>query len=123
MAFREHLQPMVSGVEGAIVASVMGFDGISIETVEAANASAKEGLDVGTMLIEYSAILNQIRRAAEVLESGLVTEISVNTEEMVTLVRLLNQDYFVVLALSPDSNYGKARYLMRVNAPRIASEL
>jgi len=32
MGFREHLQEICKGVEGAVACSVMGFDGIAIDT-------------------------------------------------------------------------------------------
>ena len=123
MGFREHLEGMMAGVEGAVAASVMGFDGIAIDTIESTSGEAASELDIQTMLIEYSNILNQLRQAAEVLQSGSVTELSVNTEKLVTLVRLLSDEYFAVLAMAPGANYGKARYVLRLTAPRLAAEL
>jgi len=35
----------------------------------------------------------------------------------------VSPDYFVVLALRPDGNYGKGRYALRIAAPRIRAEL
>jgi predicted regulator of Ras-like GTPase activity (Roadblock/LC7/MglB family) len=123
MGFREHLESMVQGVEGGVAASIMGFDGIAVDTVESQVDAEASDLDIQTMLIEYSNILNQLRQAAEVLQSGNVTELSVNTEKLVTLMRLLSDEYFAVLAIAPRANYGKARYLLRVNAPKLAAEL
>ncbi len=123
MGFREHLESMMQGVEGAVAASVMGFDGIAIDTLESTSGETAGDLDIQTMLIEYSNILNQLRRAAEVLQSGSVTELSVNTEKLVTIARLLSDEYFAVLAIAPGANYGKARYVLRMAAPRIAAEL
>ncbi len=123
MGFREHLESMMQGVEGAVAASVMGFDGIAVDTVESAAEGSASELDIQTMLIEYSAILNQLRQAAEVLQSGAVTELSVNTEKLITITRLLSDEYFAVLAIAPGANYGKARYMLRVSAPKLAGEL
>lgn len=123
MGFREHLEEMVHGVEGAVAASVMGFDGIAIDTVETGADSPATGVDIQTMLIEYTNILSQLRQAAEVLEAGKVVEISLSTEKLTTLARLLTEDYLAVLAVSPGANFGKARYMLRVVSPRIIAEL
>ncbi|RMG14513.1 MAG: hypothetical protein D6729_13655 [Deltaproteobacteria bacterium] len=122
MGFREHLEGMLQQVDGAVAASLMGFDGIAIDTVEAGGAPASD-VDIHTMLVEYSAILGQIRQAAEVLESGRVVELAVNTEKVNTVLRLITDEYFVVLALAPQGNFGKARYVLRVTAPKLAGEL
>jgi hypothetical protein len=42
---------------------------------------------------------------------------------MTTVIRLLNDDYFVAMTLRPGGNYGKARYLLRANAGKLLGEL
>lgn len=123
MGFREHLEEMVHGVDGAVAASVIGFDGISIDTVETGTEGESSEVDIPTMLVEYTSILSQLRQAAEVLQSGQVTEIALATEKLTTLARLLNDEYLAVLAVAPAANFGKARYVLRVVAPRLAAEL
>ena len=119
MGFKEHLEKVVTSVDGALACSVMGFDGIPIETHE---VSAGGDMDVKTMLIEFSGIINQIRQAAEMLQTGKVSEVSINTERILTIARLLTPEYFVVLALKPEGNYGKGRYVLRVAAPKLQAE-
>ena len=123
MGFREHLEEMVRGVDGAVAASVMGFDGIAIDTFETGTEGSASALDIPTMLIEYTNILSQLRQAAEVLESGNVLELSIGTEKITTLARALTDEYFAVLAVAPDASLGKARYVLRINAPKIKAEL
>lgn len=118
MGFTEHLDKVVASVEGAIACSVMGFDGIPIETRDKGSAE----MDVNSLLVEFSSILSQIRQAAEMLQTGVVSEVSINTERILTIARLLTNDHFVVLALKPDGNYGKGRYVLRVTAPRLKAE-
>jgi predicted regulator of Ras-like GTPase activity (Roadblock/LC7/MglB family) len=118
MGFREHLQDICEGVEGAVACSVMGFDGISIDTHEASVGD----LDVSSLLVEYTTLLNQVRSAAGVLQSGGVKELVVATDRLTTLARPLNDEYYLLLALTPEGNWGKARYLMRVTAPKVQAE-
>ena len=117
MGFRESLEE-VCAVEGAVAASVMGFDGIAIDTV----TPAPGDLDLETLLVEYAAILGQVKQAAELLQTGRISELSIGTERLTTLLRPINPDYFLLLAMRPEANHGKGRYLLRVTAPRLLSE-
>ncbi|HXX30689.1 MAG TPA: hypothetical protein VEJ89_08225 [Myxococcaceae bacterium] len=120
MSFLTHLQGVVSQVDGALACSVMGFDGIAVETYQ--DHAAAE-LDLPTTWVEYASVLAQLKNAAALLKTGNVAEVSVNTERLITVMRLVSPDYFVVLALRPDGNYGKGRWALRIAAPRIRAEL
>src|SRR5262245_47461918 len=117
--FREQLSRMVESVEGGVAGVLMGFDGIAVESY------CKDGveIDIQTIEMEYSFILTQIRRAAETLEVGSLNEITIKAERVTTLIRVLTHDYFFALAIAPDGNFGKGRYLMRVVAPKLQEEL
>jgi len=117
MGFRESLQEVCT-VEGAVAASVMGFDGIAIDTVTPASTP----VDLDALLVEYAGILGQVKQAAEMLQSGQVSELSIGTDRLTTLLRPINPEYFLVLALKPDGNFGKGRYLLRVTAPKLQAE-
>jgi predicted regulator of Ras-like GTPase activity (Roadblock/LC7/MglB family) len=124
MGFREHLEAVVSSVSGAVACSVMGFDGIAVDTHQPdARAEDAATLDLQTALIEYGNLLAQLKNTAQTLKTGAVTEVSVNSEKVLTIMRMVNPDYFVVLALLPDGNYGKGRYALRLAAPKLAKEL
>jgi predicted regulator of Ras-like GTPase activity (Roadblock/LC7/MglB family) len=120
VSFLAHLQGVVSQVDGALACSVMGFDGIAVETFQDQSAA---DLDLTTTWVEYAAVLAQLKNAAPLLKTGGVAEVSVNTERLITVMRLVSPDYFVVLALRPDGNYGKGRYALRIAAPKIRDEL
>ena len=42
---------------------------------------------------------------------------------MTTLIRVLNDEYFVALALPAEASVGKGRYLLRRVAPRLRENL
>lgn len=117
MGFREHLED-VCRAEGAVAASVMGFDGIPLDTV----TSAETDVDLDALLVELSGMLKDLRAAAGRLQTGEVGEVSIGTERLTAILRPLNPEFFVVLAMRPDGNYGKGRYLLRVAAPRLQGE-
>jgi predicted regulator of Ras-like GTPase activity (Roadblock/LC7/MglB family) len=119
MSFREHLQDVCTNVDGAVACSLMGMDGIEVDTLVAGAA----GLDLKSILVEYSGVFRSARDAADVHQAGGVSEVSINTDKLVTVARLVSPDYFMVVALTPEGNYGKARYLLRITAPKVRAEL
>src|SRR5689334_6434406 len=120
MSFLPHLENVVSQVQGALACAVMGFDGITVETHQPAGS---EQLELGSAWIEYSGVLNQLRLSADQLQTGALTELTLTTEKCLTLVRVVSPEYFLVLAIRPDGNYGKGRYILRITAPRVKAEL
>ncbi len=124
MGISEHLQHVVSSVDGAIACSVMGFDGIAVETYQAAaRQQDATTLELTTAWVEFANVLSQLKAAAETLKTGKVAELSVNSEKVITLMRMITPEYFFMLALSPSANYGRARYELRITAPKLATEL
>jgi predicted regulator of Ras-like GTPase activity (Roadblock/LC7/MglB family) len=119
MSFREHLEQVCRNVDGAVACSLMGVDGIEVDT----HVEAGGDLDLKSLLVEYSGVLRSAREAAEAHEAGGVAEIAIATDRLLAVVRTVTPEYFMVVALAPDGNYGKARYLLRVTAPKLRSEL
>jgi predicted regulator of Ras-like GTPase activity (Roadblock/LC7/MglB family) len=117
--FQEPLKKMVAETEGAVAGLLMGFDGITVESFTAPEG----GVDIQTVGMEFSFILTQVRKAAEILEVGGVQEISIRCASLTMLIRVINHDYFVALAIRPDGNFGKGRYLLRLVAPKLQVEL
>ncbi|MFZ5468527.1 MAG: roadblock/LC7 domain-containing protein [Myxococcota bacterium] len=120
MSFLPHLEAAVSQVEGALACTIMGFDGIAVETHQL-DESAE--LDLSSVWVEYANVLSQVKNAAELLKTGAVSELSINSEKVITLMRMVSPEYFLVLALRPEGNYGKGRYVLRLTAPKVKAEL
>jgi len=125
MSFLPHLEALVSSVDGAIAASVMGFDGIAVETHQSKSGGVETAaeLDLTGAWVEYGNLLQQLKNVAQTLKTGAVAEMSVNSDKLITLMRLVTPEYFLVVGLKPEGNYGKARYVMRITAPKLKAEL
>ncbi len=119
--FREVLQEVVDRTEGGVAGLLMGFDGIPVDTY--VREGAHVPVDVETVGMEYSVILKDIRKAAELLEAGGAKEVAIQAEKLTTVIRVLNDEYFVAMTLRPDGNYGKARFLLRTAGGKLLSEL
>ncbi len=106
--FSEILQRIVEETGGGIGAVLMGYDGIAIDQF----FSPDEELDLHMVVVEYSNVLKEIRKTAEILSLGEMEEISIRTDRFIIVIRMLNDEYFVALVIARDGNFGKGRYLM-----------
>ena len=116
--FRESLEKIIDNCDGAVAGVVMGFDGIAVDTV-----SRDGDVDMNTISMEFSFVLGQVRKAADLLEVGSLEEVSIRSGSLIFVVRVLSDDYFVGIALKPDGNFGKGRYLMRMALPALRAEI
>jgi predicted regulator of Ras-like GTPase activity (Roadblock/LC7/MglB family) len=119
MGFREHLEAVCRSCDGAVACTLMGVDGIEVDT----HVQASGEVDVRSLLVELSTLFRNAREATEAHEAGGVAELSVGTDKLMTVARLVSPEYFMAVALTPDGNFGKARYLLRVTAPKLLAEL
>jgi predicted regulator of Ras-like GTPase activity (Roadblock/LC7/MglB family) len=115
--FKETLKGVVEGVEGGRAALLMGFDGLMVDKYSV------DGFDIETLGAEFSVVLNDARKAALSLDAGETNEISFRTEQLTTVIRFLDDEYFVALSMTPGGNMGKGRFLLRLAAPRLIREL
>ena len=119
--FREHLQKIVDNVDGGQAALLMGFDGIAVDSYTLDDGGSAP--DIQTVGMEFSFIFGQIRKAAEILEIGGIQEITIKSSALIIVIRQLTEEYFAAVTLSSDGNFGKARFLLRITAPRILQDL
>jgi predicted regulator of Ras-like GTPase activity (Roadblock/LC7/MglB family) len=117
--FAETLKKVIDNVEGGIGSVIMGLDGIPVDSY----VRQTDRVDINTIGMEFSFILTQIRKAAESLAVGPCEEMSVKAERLLLIVRMLTPQYFIAAALSPEGNFGKARYMLRLAAPRLVAQL
>jgi len=119
MSFRGILRNLVEKVEGGQGAVIMGYDGIPIDEYIKEDAT----LDIQLLSIEYATLLKEIRKTVEVLKTGVMDEISVSTGLTRVIVRPVNEEFFVVFVLDKECNFGKGRYFLKRDAPKIAEAL
>ena len=106
--FSEILQKIVEETGGGFGAVLMGYDGIAIDQF----FSPEKDVDVQMVVVEYSNVLKEIRKTAEILSLGEMEEISIRTDRFILVIRVLSSEYFVAMIINRDGNFGKARYLM-----------
>ncbi len=117
--FNAILKHIVEGTGGGIGAVLMGYDGIAVEQY----FEPCEGVDLPLMAVEYANILKEIKKTAEILNTGFMEEVSIRTERFHVVIRTLSEEYFVAMTLRHDGNFGKARYLLMKEAPTLREAL
>jgi predicted regulator of Ras-like GTPase activity (Roadblock/LC7/MglB family) len=117
--FKDVLQRIVDGTDGGLAGLLMDFEGIPLETYVRQDSSA----DIEAVGAEASVVVKSIQRATQMLDAGETSEVAFRSDRLVTLIRVINETYFVAVTLSPEGNFGKARFLLRVAVPQLREEL
>ena len=119
MSYKESLKTVTESVGGGLAAIIMGYDGIPIDEYLVDSSQ----FDLQLLTVEYANLLRDIRRTVELLENGAMEEVSIATDRLRVLVRVINDQFFLVLVITADGNYGKGRYLLNREALKLKDDL
>ena len=101
----------------------MGSDGIPVDQAMVASDEARALEDEFSAAgVEFGRILDEIRKVADALNGGMLRETVVSLARFTLIFQTVDDEFFLVLALLPDGNLGKARYLIRRHLPAIREE-
>jgi len=117
MIFEDVLKEIVERSDGVQGAVIMGMDGIAI-----GEHLVDPSCAIQTVGIEYALAIKSIQKASQSLSAGTVQEVLVNTQSNIFILRLITDDYFIAVAMVPEGNHGKTRYLMRLSVPSLLKE-
>lgn len=110
VSFAESLEKIVDKIEGSAAAAILGVDGIMIERCV---RDLDPSLDIELVAIEFSNLLRRAIVTASDTELGDLTEMVVATDLLTFLLRPITSEYFLLLALNPGGNVGRARFELR----------
>ena len=102
--FRDVLQDIQRKVDGAIAVSLIGLDGIPIESVNT------NGVPLDVMGAEFGGFVKSIRLSNTELNTGVVLQFSIVTEKYTAFLSAVTPEYYVLLVMKPEGNYGRARF-------------
>ncbi len=114
------LRKIVEDTPGATGAILMGFDGIAVMQHL---AKGHERSDIESMAMEFSFRFIELRKAAQSLDMGEISDITIRAQGGTVLCRVLNEEYFVAAVLHDSAHFGKGRWMLRSAAPELLSEL
>ena len=104
MSFRDVVQGISDRVDGTLAVSLIGLDGISVEKLNGGTVP----LDV--MGAEFGSFIKSVRLSNTELNTGEILQFSLVTEKYIAFVSEVTPEYYVLLVLKPDGNYGRARF-------------
>ena len=116
--FREVLEDIAGRVEGTLALTLIGLDGIAIDTV-----GDTDDLHLDAIGAELGSFLKGIRQSSVEVETGEVEQFTVSTDRFHTILSEVTSEYFLLMILSRDGNYGRARYELRRAKLRLQDEL
>lgn len=102
--FKDVLMGIRDRVQGTLAVSIIGLDGIAVETVKV------ESVPLDVMGAEFGGFIKSIRLSNTELNTGDVLQFSLVTEKYIAFLSAVTTEYFVLLVMRPDGNYGRARY-------------
>jgi predicted regulator of Ras-like GTPase activity (Roadblock/LC7/MglB family) len=108
--FKEVLETIIERTEGSLGALIMGVDGIAVER-SLKESGQEANLDVAAA--EFTSLVRNAQKAGKDTGLGDLRELMISLESAVVIMRLLGREYFVVLAIAPEGNLGRARYELR----------
>jgi predicted regulator of Ras-like GTPase activity (Roadblock/LC7/MglB family) len=122
MMFRENIQKLIDRLDGGIAGVLMGFDGMAIDSY------AKKGFgdslpDIQTLSAEFAHLVAQARRTVQSVDAGALAEVTIRTDTVTLVITVLTQEYFLACAMLPAAPVGKARYLVKLAAPKLRQDL
>ena len=119
ISFRDTLADIVNNVGGGLGAVIMGYDGIAIDEY----SPQQDSCDMPLIAVEYATLLKEVRRTVSVLKTGEMEEMTIFTTKIGVIVRIINEEFFVLLAIDSTGNHGKGRFLLRRAVPLLQEEL
>ena len=118
MDFNEIVEEMVNRSEGR-AGLIMGKDGIAVS-----NYVKKDDLyDIERVGIEYNRIIQSIKDITKNLSFGEINEIALVTDKYRILIKPLDSEYFIALAVDVDVFPGKASFILKSMASKAKDNL
>lgn len=102
--FRKVLADVRDRVGGTLAISLIGLDGIAVETIN----DDRVPLDV--LGAEFGGFIKSISLSNTELNTGEVKQFALVTEKYVTFLSEVTTEYYILLVMRPDGNYGRARF-------------
>lgn len=105
--FADRLQRIHSRLEDALAVSLVGRDGMPVETYSSAE------LDIEALAAELLTQVRAISNDQRELAVGPVRQLAVTTDKYSLMVGALTEEYFLLLILDDGRSIGRARYELR----------
>ncbi len=118
MSFDESLRRIANNMEESLGVALVGMDGIVVE-----EHKKDPLLDLHSLGAEYCTAIRNLEKTSDSLSLGVMRELSIVAEKSTILLKRINDDYFLILVIGSDGNFGKGRFLMKKEIFQLEKEL
>jgi len=112
---RNILRALIESAPGSQGAAIINSDGVVIDTL-----ASSLSVEPASGLSEYGLVAQQLNSVRELLETGEHVDYTVQTPQRTTLMRRVNQHYFLAVWMGPSEHLGRARFRLRLAASQLA---
>jgi len=116
--FQDNLRRVAERVEGTRAVSLVGLDGIAIDSYVSA-----EGLPMESLAAEAGSVMKAAHGARALADHAEVTELTVASGRSAALLCRVTEEYYLLLLLARDGNFGRGRFELRKAAAMLEKEL
>ena len=114
--FQDTLRRIAERVEGTRAVSLVGLDGIPIDTY---GPRTGEGVSVESVAAELGSFV----KSSSPSEAGDVQQLCLVTEGGKAILSRVTEEYYLLLLLSREGNFGRGRFELRKAALALEKEL
>ena len=115
--FKDVLRQIRDRVDGSLAISLIGLDGIAVESIN------DDHVPLDVLGAEFGGFIKSIKLSNTELNAGEVLQFSLITEKYITFLAAVTPDYYILLVLRPDGNFGRARFELARARPLLRDEL
>ena len=116
--FQEILRRIAERVEGARAVSLVGVDGMPIDTY-----GRFEGISVESVAAELGAFVKNAESPHSEGQSGTIQQLTITTDRVATILSRVTPEYYLLLLLSREGNFGRGRFELKRAALSLEKEL
>jgi predicted regulator of Ras-like GTPase activity (Roadblock/LC7/MglB family) len=117
--FLATLNEILESIDGCLMVTILGYDGIDLARAVAPSVVGQ----TDHLVVETAALMKRMSRVAKQLQMGAVKELSLEAEELLLVLRPIDETYVLAVALKPDGNLGMARYQLAAKVPDLRRSL
>lgn len=118
MSFSNHLRRIAGGLQDFMGVALVGMDGIVVEELK-----ADDLLDLSALTAEFSTLLRQMDEVSSNLHFGQARELCFLGDKGVIVVKRINAEYFLLLVIQSEINFGKSRFLLKKEIAQMEKDL
>jgi predicted regulator of Ras-like GTPase activity (Roadblock/LC7/MglB family) len=116
--FQDTLRRVAERVEGTRAVSLVGVDGIAIDSFV-----SSEGLPMESLAAETGALVKAAHAARALTDHGSNEQVTLSSDRAATILQRVTEEYYLILLLARDGNFGRGRFELRKAAAALEKEL